>query len=448
MNVDATQRHRAGPDLGHALAPALVLNVGRHVLHHGGLGIIRSLGRIGVPVYAVVEDRFTPAALSRHLTGAFVWDTRGLDDRRFLEGMAAIGGQLKRPTVLIPTGDAAAILVAEHANELRQWFLLPEQQADVLRALANKRELPLLCKRLGVPCPDTVAPATLDDVRQFAARATFPVMVKAAESRLLPPNARTSQIARTPEQLFYIYEATPGELRPNLLLQEFIDPEHGEDWFYHGYRDARSGRCVGFTGRKFRSYPVGAGPTTLGKSIANEPLRRQAEDLLQAVDYGGIVDLDLRLDKRDGRYKLLDFNPRIGAQFRLFEDDQGTDVARALYLDLTGKQAPSPRPMVERTFVADFHDLAAGLGYYRTGGLSFREWRRSLRGRKEMAWFSRDDLLPFAAVGIRLLLRVAEILLRLAPSLSINAALPRFVRGRSPVRYTRQDQASLPGVHQ
>jgi predicted ATP-grasp superfamily ATP-dependent carboligase len=192
---------------------------------------------------------------------------------------------------------------------------------------------------------------------------------------------------------------------------------------------------------------VGGGPTTLGKSIANEPLRRQAEDLLLAVNYGGIVDLDVRLDRRDGRYKLLDFNPRIGAQFRLFEDDQGTDVARALYLDLTGRKAPSPRPMVERTFVADFHDLAASVGYARSGKLTFREWRRSLRGRKEMAWFSRDDMLPFAAVGVRLMLRVAEILLRLKPSSSIDVALPRFVRGRSPVRNIRQDQASLRGVH-
>jgi hypothetical protein len=30
----------------------------------------------------------------------------------------------------------------------------------------------------------------------------------------------------------------------------------------------------------------------------------------------------------------LDFNPRVGAQFRLFEDDAGSDVVRALHLDL------------------------------------------------------------------------------------------------------------------
>jgi hypothetical protein len=52
-------------------------------LHHGSVGIIRSVGRMDVPVYAIVEDRFTPAAVSRYLPGAFLWDTHGLKARRF-----------------------------------------------------------------------------------------------------------------------------------------------------------------------------------------------------------------------------------------------------------------------------------------------------------------------------------------------------------------------------
>ncbi len=56
-----------------------------------------------------------------------------------------------------------------------------------------------------------------------------------------------------------------------------------------------------------------------------------------ALGFRGIVDLDLRFDPRDAQYKLLDFNPRLGAQFRLFTTGTGVDVARAAYLDLTGQ---------------------------------------------------------------------------------------------------------------
>ena len=47
--------------------PALILKVGQYPLHSGGVGAIRTLGRMGVPVYATAEDRFTPAAVSRVL---------------------------------------------------------------------------------------------------------------------------------------------------------------------------------------------------------------------------------------------------------------------------------------------------------------------------------------------------------------------------------------------
>jgi D-aspartate ligase len=49
--------------------PAVVLKLDPNVMHHGGLGVIRSLGRMGVPVYGVHEGRLAPAAGSRYLRG-------------------------------------------------------------------------------------------------------------------------------------------------------------------------------------------------------------------------------------------------------------------------------------------------------------------------------------------------------------------------------------------
>ena len=57
--------------------PALLLKLGDYPLHHGGLGVVRSLGRCGVDVYAVTEGAFTPVAVSRHLRGRITWPTTG-----------------------------------------------------------------------------------------------------------------------------------------------------------------------------------------------------------------------------------------------------------------------------------------------------------------------------------------------------------------------------------
>ncbi len=418
------------PRTSDAPTPALVVSTGCHALHHGRLGVIRSLGRMGVPVYAVVEDRFTPPALSRYLTGAFVWDTRSLDEERFLEGMAAIGRRIGRPTIVIPIGDVPAIFLAEHAAALQPWFILPPQPAALPRTLANKRELYQLCKQIQVACPETVVPNSLDDVREFVERVACPIVVKAAESWLLPEGGRTTQIARTPEEAFAIYRSAARDRGANLLLQEYIDPLCGEDWFYHGYRNPLSNCEIGFTGRKLRSYPAFAGPTTLGQSIENQVLRQQAEALLSAVSYAGAMDLDFRLDRRDGQYKLLDFNPRIGAQFRIFEDELGMNIASALYLDLAGKRVGRAPSVEGRTFIAEFHDLAASVSYARRGKLTLREWRQSLKGDREWAWLCRDDLLPFAMTGVRLALRVATRALHRKRASTTTKPLPRYVRGR------------------
>jgi D-aspartate ligase len=413
-----------------ATVPVLVLAVNPLVLHHGFVGIIRSLGRMGVPVYSVVNGRFTPAVASRYLTGAFIWQRPGLDAERLLEGMAMIGERLNRPTIVIPTDDFGAVFLAEQAAALQRWFVLPRQPASLPRTLANKKELYLLCQRIGVPCPKVVFPGSIAQVNDFVKHAAFPVVVKVAQSWLRPQGAHTTSIARTPKELYAICQSMDGAGGPNLIFQEYIAPAYGEDWFYHGYCNRRSDCGVGFTGRKLRSYPPFAGPTTLGKAVVNDPLRQQAEALLEAVSYSGIMDLDYRLDRRDGQYKLVDFNPRIGAQFRLFEDGAGVDVARALYLDLTGRCVPASRPIEGRTFVVEFHDLAASLRYLRQGRLTFHDWRRSLKGTREWAWSCRDDPLPFLVMCIRLLLRVVEKILRVRPApTNISDRMPRYVRG-------------------
>ena len=140
------------------------------------------------------------------------------------------------------------------------------------------------------------------------------------------------------------------------------------------------------------------------------------------------MDLDFRLDLRDGGYKLVDFNPRVGAQFRVFEDDAAVDVVRALHLDLTGREVRR-RPQVEgRVFVVEPSDLLAGLSYRRAGDLSLRSWLASLRGtRRELAWFARDDLAPFMLMCARFLLRGVQRGLGLQPRHPRGTATPRFL---------------------
>jgi D-aspartate ligase len=384
--------------------PALILKLGRYVIHHGAVGIARSLGRVGVPVYAIVEDRCTPLAVSRYTTGAFCRTSDSKAPEALLSDLRNIAERLGRRSVLVPTDDVAAVFIAEHQPDLEHTFILTRLPAGLPRRLCNKLELHKLCRKLGIPTPATMVPRSLDDVLAFIETAVFPVVLKAAEAHRLPNGAPSVAIARTPHELIAAYRLAESPHCANLILQEYI-PRDAEDWIFHGYRNPGTDCLVAFTGRKLRSWPPFAGPTTLGVCQHNATLLKQSEDLLRPLEYAGIMDLDYRLDKRDGQYKLLDFNPRIGANFRMFEDASGLDVVQAMHLDLTGRGV-KPEPATEgRTLLVESHDFFASVGYMRQGALTPKRWWHSLRGNTELAWFTADDPAPFFVMWFRLLFR-------------------------------------------
>lgn len=325
--------------------PAVVLKFDQNVLHHGGLGVIRGLGRFGVPVHCLHEERFAPAAHSRHLRGRWLWRVSAEDVGNVLAGLRGLAERLGRPAVLFPTDDAAAIFLAEHGHCLRDWFRFPQPPPELPRRVAGKYTLHRLCRESGVPSAEAELGTDWQRVRDFADRVGFPLVAKLAEpwsrhARSVP----STSIVHGRQQLADLHRASRG----GLMLQEFLPGAPEGDWFFHGYCGVDA-RCVAFTGVKDRSYPAHSGLTSLGRAVPNPKLRALATDLLARTGFRGIVDLDFRQDARDGRYKLLDFNPRLGAQFRLFQDPQGLDLAMMAYLDLTGQESAFGEPPAENS---------------------------------------------------------------------------------------------------
>jgi D-aspartate ligase len=119
---------------------------------------------------------------------------------------------------------------------------------------------------------------------------------------------------------------------------------------------------------------------------------------MKKLGYRGVLDIGYRYDARDGSYKVLDANPRIGATFRLFVAKNGMDVARALYLDLTGQPVPVSEPVEGRKWLVEGGDFDSFLRYRRDGKLTMRQWLASMAGVKESAYFARDDPRPFLKV--------------------------------------------------
>lgn len=374
--------------------PGLIVKFGDYPLHHGGVGAIRSLGRLGIPMYAITEDRYTPAAASRYLRRAFVWPTTGTEEpERLVEGLLRIGRRIGRPTVLVPTDEEAAVLIAEHQDELGDRFLFPRVDAKLPRRLASKQGLHELCMEHGIPSPAAAFPQSYEEIVAFAESARFPLVAKNREAfvrRSRPAVNGTTKIA-TREGLLKL--ARDWGAQPGVILQEYLPREEAEDWIVHAYFDADSTPLAMFTGVKVRSWPPHAGMTANAYVVDNPELADLAARFIKQIGFSGVIDLDLRFDRRDGQYKLLDFNPRMGAQFRLFENESGIDVVRAMHLDLTGRSVPEGEQRAGHRYIVENIDLPALLAYRRSGYTTPHAPARA--SGTELAWLAGDDLRPF-----------------------------------------------------
>jgi D-aspartate ligase len=362
----------------------------------GALAIMRSLGPLGVPLYGVDSDPSAPALRSRYCRERFVLPFDEDRPEPFLERLLEIGNRLGRQTILIATSDETTQFVSDHANRLRSHFIFQDNPPALVRQLASKREMFALALKHGVPTPKTVFPQRIDDVLAYAERGPFPVMLKGIYgNRLQARTHKKMAIIGDRAELIATYREMEDPEQPNLMLQEYIPGGDDQVYIFNGYFNGEADCLVGFTGYKIRQFPVHVGCASLGECRWVEDVADTTVRFMKAIGYRGILDIGYRLDPRDGRYKVLDINPRVGQAFRLFVAKNDHDVAKALYLDFTGQPQPPVEPREGRRWLIEDYDLISSYHYHREGSLGFWSWLRSFRGVEEAAWFNWRDPVPF-----------------------------------------------------
>ncbi len=365
--------------------------------HHGGLGIVRSLGRLGVPVYCVDADRWESGFSSRYCRGRSILNVASCPPSEAVAGLLKIAKTIRGRPILMPTTDEGIIWISENAAALRERYVFPSQPPSLIRTLADKGRMKLMAQRFGIPTAQSMIPTSMQDVEQFVETAEFPIMVKATDDRLRHVAGGTKFLIHSPRELLALYARAGDAQQPNLLLQEFIP---GEDWMFDGYFDANSECLFGATGKKIRRFPADTGITSLGVCIHNDAVYRMTLRFMKAIGYRGILDIGYRYDQREKTYKVLDVNPRIGCTFRLFAATEGLDVARALYLHMTGQAVPPSRVDEGRKWMVEDLDLLSAFRSMRDRRLRVGDWLKSLRGIHEAACFAWDDPLPFLMMGV------------------------------------------------
>jgi D-aspartate ligase len=354
----------------------------------------RSLGRKGIPVWFLTHDH-PIASYSSYVARRGAWpgpDARGA--AQWLVDFAA-HHRLDR-WVLFPGGDDEARLMAQRHDLFSGAFVLTTPPWPVTRFALDKRLTHQHADAVGVDSPWSYFPIDGSDVAQLDCR--FPAILKptvrvgrnrftVAKAWLV--NDRAALLARYEEAA-----ALVG--RDTIMVQEFI-PGGGEAQFsYAGVWD-RGKPVASLVARRTRQYPVDFGFTsTFVETIEHADVEAQAFRFLADLRFSGLVEVEFKFDARDGRFKLLDVNPRAWTWIGLGAA-AGVDFPTIQFALATGETVPRLRGRAGFAWSHVSRDVVSAARSMIAGSLAPLDYMRSLRRPTTFAAFAKDD--PWPAVA-------------------------------------------------
>jgi D-aspartate ligase len=357
-----------------------------------GLGIARSLGRRGIPVY-VIDDETSIARVSRYVRNvARVRDLRS--EASLLEALAAARDRLGLSGwVLFPTRDETVAAIAAHREALLPDFRVPTPDLASVRRAWDKRETYRLAKELSIPIPRTWFPRAEADLA--AIDTDGPVVVKPAikEHFFYASRAKAWRADGRAELVSSFRRAAGIVDEGEVIVQEMIPGGGEEQYAYCAF--FRDGRAVAsMTVRRRRQHPSDFGrASTYVETICLPELAEPSARFLGAIGYYGLVELEYKRDPRDGAFKLLDVNARTWG-YHTLGAAAGVDFPYLLFRDQTGAGMDEAHAQPGIRWVRLATDVPNAVRDIRAGTLSVREYLRSLRGVDTEAVFCLRDPLP------------------------------------------------------
>jgi len=200
--------------------------------------------------------------------------------------------------------------------------------------------------------------------------------------------------ADSPDELDAVFRQTCTVIPAQEVMVQELIPGNGECQFsYCGF--FKDGRPVAkMLVQRARQRPALFGRSSTYVETVDKPeLEEPSERFLRAINYYGLVEMEYKLDVRDGRYKLLDVNTRTWGSHTIGWP-AGVDFAYMLYRDQLGQAVEPVRARAGVKWIRFATDLPTSLGQIARGRLSWRPFLRSLVSFDIEAVFARDDPLP------------------------------------------------------
>jgi predicted ATP-grasp superfamily ATP-dependent carboligase len=297
-----------------SLPPCIVLGLETQI----ALGVVRELGRAGVPVIGIAQSPFAIGLKSRFLSRGIVVDKPRSE--AMLTRIRELGEEY---------GDICLLTVSEvnlnwliknkHAlGKVRPILPKPEAISIVL----DKQKTLAIAKAIGIDIPITVEPESIESVSEAATKLRFPVVLKWKDPNAVGSLLSASGIAMhkaeyalDAEQLLAIGQRyLPIGKWP--LIQEYCPGVGLGQFFYmHQGQDLRRFQHV-----RIAEWPPEGGFSSVCDSVPlseHVALQEKSIELLRIIGWEGVAMVEYRFDPTTRRAVLMEINGRFWGSFPL-----------------------------------------------------------------------------------------------------------------------------------
>lgn len=371
-----------------SLTPAFILSS-----HTMGLGVIRSLGIMGVPLYVFYYEKKDMGYVSKYVTKSFYCPHPEKEEKEFIELLIEQGKRVEK-SVLMPVDDATLKTVSRNKALLGDFFKVACPEWETTRKFIDKKYTYELAEKAGVPCPRTIVPKSVDEAAAYAKDALYPCVVKPCEShRYFACLGKKMTIVDNAADLVGAYKEAL-EAGFEVMLQEYIPGGDALGVNYNSYViDGEP--LVEFTAEKVRYSPPGIGvPRVVVSKLVPEVIE-PGRKILRAMGYYGYSCTEFKKDPRDGIYKLLEINGRHNRS-ALLAVRCGINFPWIEYAHLCGKEIKTDSRYPEGIYwVDELRDIIHSIKYFREEKYTFKQYIQPYISPNIYAIFNINDLKPF-----------------------------------------------------
>ena len=376
------------------------LIIGGHVQ---GLGLIRSLGMEGIPVYCMDTTPYNIGRYSKYCKKFIKMPSDVYDSSENFVNFFRTVHELYNldEWIIFPTHDLTVAYLSKNKHELSKYFTIWTPDWDCVKYCYDKKLTYKIAESIGISIPKSYFPEDVSDLSEVDYLFQYPLIIKPAiMHEFYKVTKHKAFVVNDKEELKGKYLKACSATNPlDIIIQEII-PGGPENLFSFCPFFKDETVVVGCTARRKRQIPMDFGTGTYNETVSSkEDIIDMSTKVLKAIDYYGLSEVEFKLDQRDNTFKFFEINPRTWKWHSLVLR-AGINMPYLLYLDSLGikiGEGELQAPRIGIKWIDGYTDIYISLKEIISGNLKLSDYIKSLKGEITYPVLSKDDVLPSIA---------------------------------------------------